>query len=332
MTLDLAWLRTWIEVVDSGGFTRAAEQIHLSQPRVSAHIANLERELGCSLIERRIRPLTLDRRRTGPAAEGACGTGRRGRAEHRPPDRRGNITGTVSVASFASASSEFLPGVVTALREEHPQLQVAVLDGGWLGLIESALADRRVSVALRPLRPEPHDHAFTMRPLWREPFVLLAPTGHPLLEKDAIELSDLADQRVITIGNPLADSVVGDEAEAALTIKDLVAPSGIVFHQPTTLGAMVRAGHGIGVINYLGADDDPARGNADPSDPQPQRASGRGHLVAFGTPAGACGPGLRRSGAEDAAPGGHDADSGELAQASGLPPPRPDKLLIRLPS
>ena len=59
MTLDLTWLRTWVEVVDVGGFARAAEQIHLSQPRVSAHIASLERELGCRLIERRVRPLTL---------------------------------------------------------------------------------------------------------------------------------------------------------------------------------------------------------------------------------------------------------------------------------
>lgn len=59
MTLDLTWLRTWVEVVDVGGFARAAEQIHLSQPRVSAHIANLEKALDCSLIERRVRPLTL---------------------------------------------------------------------------------------------------------------------------------------------------------------------------------------------------------------------------------------------------------------------------------
>ncbi|WP_258575013.1 helix-turn-helix domain-containing protein [Streptomyces shenzhenensis] len=59
MTLELSWLRTWIEVVDSGGFTRAAEKMPLSQPCVSAHIANLERELGCVLIERHIRPLTL---------------------------------------------------------------------------------------------------------------------------------------------------------------------------------------------------------------------------------------------------------------------------------
>jgi len=58
MDLELAWLRSWLEVVDSGGFARAADRIHLSQPRISAHVASLEHALGCSLIERRLRPLT----------------------------------------------------------------------------------------------------------------------------------------------------------------------------------------------------------------------------------------------------------------------------------
>jgi DNA-binding transcriptional LysR family regulator len=252
MALELAWLRTWIEVVDTGGFTRAAEQMHLSQPRVSAHIANLERELGCSLIERRTRPLTLtddgrallSRARAVLAAADELVAARQ--------TDRGNVTGTVTVASFASGSSEFLPGVITALQREHPDIQVAVLDGD-VGFIETALAERRVSVALRPIRPEPQEHAFAMRPLWREPFVMLAPTGHPLLEKSEVDLLDFADQEVITIGNPLANMVVGYEAEVELSIKDMVAPHGIVSHQPTTLGARVRAGHGLGIINYLGA-------------------------------------------------------------------------------
>jgi DNA-binding transcriptional LysR family regulator len=59
MDLELAWLRSWLAVVDSGGFARAADRIHLSEPRISAHIAGLARALGCSLIERRLRPLTL---------------------------------------------------------------------------------------------------------------------------------------------------------------------------------------------------------------------------------------------------------------------------------
>jgi DNA-binding transcriptional LysR family regulator len=252
MTLELAWLRTWVSVVDCGGFARAAEQTHLSQPRVSAHIANLERELGCQLIERRVRPLTLtddgrtllaQARAVIAAADELVDSSRAG---------RGIVAGSVNVASFVSGSAEFLPAVLTKLKKDHPQLNVGVLDGD-VGFIETALSERRVSVALRPLRPEPRDRALAAHPLWREPFVVLAPSGHPLLGKDEVDLADLDNQRIITIGNPLANTTVGYEVDTELSIKDMIAPYSTVSHQPTTLGAMVRAGLGVGVVNYLAA-------------------------------------------------------------------------------
>ena len=252
MTLDLMWLRTWVEVVDVGGFARAAEQVHLSQPRVSAHIANLERELGCCLIERRVRPLTLTdegklllpKARAVLAAADELVTARLA--------EQGTVSGSVKVASFASASSEFLPQVFARLKSVHPQVELGVLDGD-VNAIEAALAERRVSVALRPLRPEPRDRGLAMRPLWREPFVALIPRGHPLLDEEKVEPDHLARERVITIGNPLADSLLGYEGQAALGTSSPEVPLGTVSHQPTTLAAMVRAGHGVGVINYLAA-------------------------------------------------------------------------------
>lgn len=252
MTLDLTWLRTWVEVVDAGGFARAAEQIHLSQPRVSAHIANLEKEFGCSLIERRVRPLTLTdegkallpKARAVLAAADELLTSRHA--------ERGVLSGSVKIASFASASSEFLPQVYSRLKAEHPLVELGVLDGD-VNFIESALSERRVSLALRPLRPEPRDRALTVRPMWREPFVVVAPKGHPLLESEEVEPEELSHYRVITIGNPLSDSLLGYEAETALGANYVEVPFGTVSHQPTTLAAMVSAGHGIGVINYLAA-------------------------------------------------------------------------------
>ncbi|KRC51722.1 hypothetical protein ASE16_01180 [Leifsonia sp. Root227] len=251
MTLELTWLRTWVEVVDAGGFARAAELVHLSQPRVSAHISNLEKELGCSLIERRVRPLTLTdegkallpRARAVLAAADELTSG--------VLAEKGVIAGTVRVASFASASAQFLPAVVTRLDELHPHIELSILDGD-VGIIETALSERRVAVALRPMRPEPRDRSFSVRPLWREPFVVVAPVGHPLLENDLVDPRQLGGERIITIGNPLLDETVGSEAESAFSALRRGLPAGSVSHQPSTLGAMVRAGHGIGIMNYLG--------------------------------------------------------------------------------
>ncbi|MFC5834730.1 LysR family transcriptional regulator [Nonomuraea insulae] len=251
MALELVWLKTWIEVVDTGSFARAAEAIPLSQPRVSAHVANLERALGCTLIERRVRPLALteDGRALLPKARAVLAAVDE-LTSHR--DSQSRLSGLLKVASFASASSAFLPTVVRELRDRHPALEIGILDGD-VQSIETALYDRRVTVALRPLRPEPVDRVLTFRPLWREPFVVLLPDGHPLLSEEAVALEQLASHRVITIGNPLLDSYLGYEAEAALHASYVEVPMGTVSQQPTTLAAMVRAGLGIGVVNLLAA-------------------------------------------------------------------------------
>ena len=166
---------------------------------------------------------------------------------------RETLTGSLRIASFASASAVFLPGILTGMRDRHPDLDIGVFDGD-VQSIESALGDRRVAVALRPLRPEPVDRGFTYRPLWREPFVVLLPAGHDLCDHESIALRELADAHVITIGNPLLDSYLGYEAEAALHAAFVEVPVGTVSQQPTTLASMVRAGLGVGVVNRLAVD------------------------------------------------------------------------------
>src|SRR5271154_694265 len=50
--MDLHQLRVFGAAVKSGGFTRAGEELHLSQSTVSQHIKLLEDELGCPLFLR----------------------------------------------------------------------------------------------------------------------------------------------------------------------------------------------------------------------------------------------------------------------------------------
>src|SRR6185437_13607570 len=53
-----AQLRAFAGFVRRGSFTGAAEELRISQPAVSKHIADMERDLGVKLIERRTRALT----------------------------------------------------------------------------------------------------------------------------------------------------------------------------------------------------------------------------------------------------------------------------------
>jgi DNA-binding transcriptional LysR family regulator len=252
MDLELAWLKSWLAVIDAGGFARAADRIYLSQPRVSAHVANLERALGYTLIDRKARPLTLtdEGQRFLPKARAILAAVDDAVAELRSTET--SVTGRVTLASFASASSAFVPGVISAIRETHPGIQVGVLDVD-VHVIDSTLIERRASVALRPYRPEPSDRTLVRRGLWREPFVILAPDGHELLSQTEIDLAQIAEYPVITIGDPFAGQSLGYEAWTGLHHRHLEPNLGMVTHQPTTLAAMVRAGHGIGLVNLLAA-------------------------------------------------------------------------------
>lgn len=50
--MDIRGLRTFIAIAQAGNITRAAEELHISQPALSRQIIKMENELGCKLLER----------------------------------------------------------------------------------------------------------------------------------------------------------------------------------------------------------------------------------------------------------------------------------------
>src|SRR5258705_421729 len=57
--LDLDLLRSFVSVVDAGGFTRAGERVHRTQSTVSQQIRRLEETLGYPLLHRNGKPVAL---------------------------------------------------------------------------------------------------------------------------------------------------------------------------------------------------------------------------------------------------------------------------------
>src|SRR6185436_15891637 len=50
--VKLEWLRSFLAIVDTGGFTKAAKKLRMSQPAVSTHISELQKNLGAELFEK----------------------------------------------------------------------------------------------------------------------------------------------------------------------------------------------------------------------------------------------------------------------------------------
>ena len=57
--MDLVWLEDFLAIAEEGGFSRAAERRHVTQPALSRRIKSLEEWLGTQLFERSTHTITL---------------------------------------------------------------------------------------------------------------------------------------------------------------------------------------------------------------------------------------------------------------------------------
>src|SRR5258706_10698775 len=129
MSLQTAWLKSFLAVADCGGFGAATLALHLSQSRVSAHIAALEHALGVTLFDRKARPICTTE--AGDLFRGHAVTAllelQRGVEAAR--STLDNLVAHVTIGSYPSVSSTHLPAVLQKLQGKHPRGTVEPCEG-----------------------------------------------------------------------------------------------------------------------------------------------------------------------------------------------------------
>ena len=125
--MSMTKYQVFLKVVDCGGFTRAAEELHFTQSGISHTIASLERELGVPLFVRNRGGVTLtaDGRALLPRIQTLCDDARI--LAQKAQELRGLETGIVRVATFNSVSVQWLPYILKSFREEHPHIEFELL-------------------------------------------------------------------------------------------------------------------------------------------------------------------------------------------------------------
>lgn len=251
--MELTWCRSFIAVCEFGGFSAAAKAVHRSQSRISAHVAQLESELGERLLHRDVHPPTLTSAGEAflPHARGV--TGEWVAAVAAVNSRRGQTTGVVAVGSVPSTSSQFLAPVIAGFGNDNPGVTFEVHEGpnSWL---DEALARRIVEITLRPVPAERASPGTERLILMDDPFMVVLPRDHPLASRPSLTPSDLTGCRVITTGEAGLDANVGGEFRAILEGSGVDLTHSMAVTQPSTVFAFVHAGLGLGVIGGLPAE------------------------------------------------------------------------------
>ncbi|WP_129662488.1 LysR family transcriptional regulator [Phytoactinopolyspora endophytica] len=140
--MELRQLRYFSVVARMGSFSRAAAELYMTQPPLSAAIAQLESDLGSRLLTRTSRGVTL----TATGAE-VLRLAERALAQERELRRRiaaieSGRSGTLEISCTPTLSGAFLPKMLRELTSDSADLDVSVHEADPLTVIEAVIAQK----------------------------------------------------------------------------------------------------------------------------------------------------------------------------------------------
>ena len=187
--MNLAELAAFVAVVDYGGFSQAAEQLHLSQPAISKRIALLEAQLETRLFDRIGRQVLLTEagRVLLPRARRLLAEAEAARRALQ--DMGDAIAGRLSLATSHHIGLHRLPGPLRRYSELHPEvtLDLRFMDSerAWSEVLQG-----QVELALTTLGPATPPLVAT--PIWDDPLLVVVAPEHPLARKRKLRVEDVA--------------------------------------------------------------------------------------------------------------------------------------------
>ncbi|TMV43675.1 LysR family transcriptional regulator [Paenibacillus mesophilus] len=253
--MNLHAFRMFYEVVESGGVTKAAERLCISQPAVTAQLRNLERELGLILFRAQGRGMSLTE-----AGERLAEQGRRLFALEREIERdaeriRTGEWGRLRIAATYLPAHMLLPGWIASFKKRYPNVDIVLTTVNSREAFDRLLhyeADLAVVGGRRELPA-----GLEQEPIMHDELWFIVPADHPLAGRES------------TLGQLLAEPFVvreegsyGRELLEALCRLHGIAAPGIGLQCSGTGEAIkaVAAGYGASLASALEAGESIERG------------------------------------------------------------------------
>lgn len=194
--MDIDNLKTFLTLARLGHMTRAAKELHLTQPAVSAQLQKIEEALGQRLFDRTPKGMVLTEagelwRTHVERALADLQSGQRALDE-----MLGLEKGALSIGGGATATTYLLPRHLGAFHARHPGIQLFVREQGSQIVLESVLGgELELGIVTLPMGQSPrHVHVET----WIEDELrLIVPRTHALFGKRSFAWKQLEGQDLV---------------------------------------------------------------------------------------------------------------------------------------
>ena len=267
-TPGLADLRAFITAAELRSFAAAAKVLHLSLPAFSRRISNLEARLGVRLFDRTTRSMELTQLGRRFLREVTTLVRDLDRSVLDLRDAAELEVGDVTIGCVFSAVHHFLPPVIDAYRERHPNVLVRIIEQGADGVFAS-VKHGEADFGINYIGMQEADLTFT--PLLNEPYMLACRADHPLAGRRAVRWDELAAWDQVRVSHASRNRVFIDNALAEMPA--LPRPVCEVQHVSTLIG-LVEAGLGVAIVPQLTVPRRPAAVVGIPLEPPVTRTIG----------------------------------------------------------
>ncbi|WP_336789673.1 LysR family transcriptional regulator [Paenibacillus sp. MMO-177] len=257
-------LLLFVKIVETGSFTKAGEQLGMTQPAVSRAISTLESELGVTLMirDRKSGVILTDigLRLLAIFREILHGYNR---VEQEVTAEKGFEVGTVRVGVFPIVSACFLPKILRVIGEKHPGLTFELYDGT-IDEIKKWLDSRIIDVGWII----PPSNELETIPFFQDELCLIHRDDHPLQSRQTIQITDLDNEPMIVCKGGFVTPIyeLFQQFGSTLNIK-------FNGHNISTALNLIQEGLGISIVSKtsLSLSRIPSNVRIRTIDPQPYR-------------------------------------------------------------
>lgn len=210
--MDIKKYELFVDVAETGSFTKSAERIGYTQSGVSHLLKSLESEIGLSLFIRSKKGVTLTH--SGeillPLIRGLLSSNEH--VEETIQDIKGYEIGKIKIGTFTSVAISWLPQIIYLFGKKYPKIEISIKEGG-TDAIEQWIDDNTIDIGFLSER---HIKKMEFIPLYEDPLVAILPLNHKLSKNKYVQIEEFNDKPFIisTIGtdydihNALTDAAV----------------------------------------------------------------------------------------------------------------------------
>jgi DNA-binding transcriptional LysR family regulator len=186
-------IECFLAVARLGNLSRAAEEMYLTQPTLTARLKSLEEELGDSLFVRTSRGMRLTEagKEFLPYAERILGGFEEGR--RRLEELRGASGGRLRIGASPGVGTYALPGLLERFAAAHPRVSISVRTGHSEAILEMTIKEE---VQLGLTRAMRHPEVESL-PLYEDELVLVVDPGHRFTRRGLASLTEIGDEQLI---------------------------------------------------------------------------------------------------------------------------------------